>query len=205
MSKKIITELNFKIFGSSEEVYGVLEEFREIVSKTNNDKLINVEIITNVSSNINTEIVSEESQGYRYEDNATLLRYEELQESDVDLDALIYLNRLNKQAEECPTEDEVLLERINYFSNEIFPKVMGEIVDNIKENIEGIQEIEYLEHKNILNSVQHLTLGELKIKINKEIDANSNYVDNIIKFLRASLTKKGLPKDLAKNIVVKIV
>lgn len=204
MDKKIITELSFKVIGISEEVYKILEQFREIVSETNNDKLSNVEIITDVSSNVDTGVSTNESEKYKYEDNATLLRYEELQESDVDLDALIYLNKLNRQVEEQPIEDEVLLEKINYFSNEIFPKVMKEIVDNIKENIEGIQKIEYSQYDDIMNKRQHLILGELKIELNKSVDL-SNYTDNMVKFLKASLSQKGLPKDLAKNIIIKII
>ena len=204
-NREIVTEVKFVINGKRDIVYDVLEDIRKVISNANNKEGISIVVDTETREGA---IYSED--GRAFEDQATLNRWEELQESDIDLDAVVYLNRLKKNVEDVNLSEDALKQKINFFTENFLPKLLKEICiiiqDTMQDQIVNVNFISFKDDKK-LEGLQSLKLGEINITVTQEIYQNNKteFRQKIILLLQDFFRSKGISDKMVKNLDVNII
>ena len=198
-SRDVVTEIKFTLSGNFDEVYDVLERLQTIVSEVNQGD--GVEIVVDASTH-NSFI---EHEGHEYDSEATVRRWEELEQSGVDIDALVHLNQTQKMVEDHPVEEGILKKRIDFFANHLFPKSMEEVVVVIKEEFNSVVDTVYTPNTNIqdVSYPQYLTMGHLDIATTSSENKDELY-QKVLDVMRVVFTVKGIPHNFIKNIKINI-
>jgi hypothetical protein len=202
-NEKITTDVQFNISGKRDYVYELLEKLRKIISEANtsNDE---VQILVNTNT-ANMGIESED--GKIFEDEATMIRWQDLQESNVDIDAMIMLNKTNQAVEVTDITAEALNSKINYFTEKFMSGFLEKLVDIIK-NMIG-KKLAYINCDVIPEGerykFQHLKFGKINIVLKEEYLHDAQEVRQIIiRIMEEFFENKGVSRNMAKNIDVQI-
>jgi len=202
-SPKIVTEVQFSISGQREKVYKLLEKIRKIIGDANNsDDQIEILINTNTANmGIETE------DGKVFEDEATMMRWSELQNSDVDLNAMVLLNKTQNAVTKGDISVDVLKDKINFFTDSFMPNFLDKILI-IADNLIGdkLISIQYeMVEEEERTKYQYLKLGKINIVLKQNFSHEIQEIKQIIvKIMEEFFENKGVSRNMAKNIDVEI-
>ena len=137
----IKTNIKFVISGQEEEVYEVLSALQGIVSGVSESEAVNIVVDIETDEYImNTKNPEDDNL---YSDEATLRKWEELDASEIDMESIVYLNKLQKESEAGEIEEDDLQKKVNYFADYLFPNLIKKAIPRISRQIEGITQISY--------------------------------------------------------------
>lgn len=204
-NREVVTDVKFTITGNRETVYDVLEQLRFVISEANKRDDITITVDTDTRGGA---VYSED--GKMFEDQATLNRWEELQKSDIDLDAMVYLNRLKKQIEDNVLSEDVLRQKINFFTQAFLPRLLNEacisIKDKMKDKVLDIIVMLYEDVK-YLGQAQIMKLGRLDVYVTNDafLSQQGECKQKIANILREVFKAKGISDRIVSNLDINII
>jgi len=205
-SKELITtEVKFSLSGQREAVYAILEQMRAIISNVNTSE-DDVQIIVEANT---SDMAIETHDGHFFEDQATMIKWEELQEKDVDINAMVLLNRTQMAVENQEISTDVLKKNINCFADIFLPKLLQELVSiiQLKLSKKAVEVDGSIVDESKRDRGNQMVLGQIDILLDT-LNQKQNTQETkltVVTIIEEFFKSKGISSKIIKNINLNIL